>query len=555
MKILLRIYRKIAYEIKEMANGKTIMHYNVMMGLISASLIGLIEFFSYFLVGDNQVLYKVFYLYAALLMVIQFIIFLIIYKKNYQVQSSFLKVMITLHPFIILIIGIGIAYINQGYSNQISSFLISVFAISFIQIYPAKNRIILMLFEIIPINLVLFFYHGTSVLFFDGLRLTLMMAILSYIYAMVQYQSFQSRISSLLELEQENLNQIENMKKLKDVYDELESSYKITEAMMLITTEILKNDQLDDVLQLVLEESVKLIQNAQAGSILILSGEDMHFRAAYGYDIKMLRKIVLKKEDLFQSSLKDVFEPAIINNLEVFNAVRLKEEKFNQFQDINALNAVSVLTCSFKFENQFFGLINLDNFESVTAYSERDKYLIKHLAKQVEIAIAIHKLYEKAIRPTKYDELTQAYTRRYHNELLLEAVKKVDEDHSHLSICIIDINRFKEINDVYGHEIGDQCLTYFADCVRENTVENMIFSRIGGDEFTIIFSDANQIKAMGYIEKIRLFMEKNKFQIQDKSELIRFACGISTYPDEGKNIKTLIKLADDRMYEDKAKMK
>ncbi len=548
-------FRAIESDIRIMANRKTIIQYDVMMGLICAAILSLIELISFFVVPAAEIEYRYFFLAASALMLVQMIGFWAIYQNDFTPKTGVQRFMLYGQPFFVIVIGLAITFAYQGHSNRIDSFLIAIFAASFIQIYPQKRRIILFLFSLILFNGMMLAFHGFAAPFLDGLRLSIMISILGYIYATITYQSHKNRIATMFMLEKAIAKQEKHMQRLKKVYDELESSHKITEAMMLTTSEILKNDRLDDVLQLVLDETIKLIPQGQAGSILILDGDKMSFRAATGYSLQHLQTITLSVDDLFQSKQADIFEPTIIRNLEVFDSSRLSDEKLEQFKARGALVAKSVLSCSFKFAGAFFGSINIDNFDSEDAYDEADKVMISHLAKQLEIIISIHKLYEKAIRPTKYDELTQAYSRRYQKELLGKAFEAAKESHEPLAICTIDINMFKEINDRYGHEIGDECLVYFADSVRANPFENMIFSRVGGDEFSFVFPHAGNAEVSRYVAELRHYLEVNLFVVGGSKEHVTFGCGVAVYPDDGKELAGLIRLSDARMYADKTAMK
>jgi hypothetical protein len=387
-------------------------------------------------------------------MLLQFIGFWSIYKNDCVPKSRWHRLVLLFHPFIIVTIGLLISFAYQNNTNYFGSFLIGVFAASFIQIYSPRKRWVLFLYALIPFNVMMFVMHGFTEHFFEGLRFSFMVFLLGYLYTMISYWAHQNQIATMLKLEEENLKQTANIEQMTKIYSDLEASHKITEAMMLITTEILQNEQLDDVLQLVLDEAVKLVPQAQAGSILILSDGQMQFRAAHGYNLANLRKITLRMDELFQSKQADLYQPTIIKNLETFDEVHLSKSTLSQFQEHRALVAKSVMSCSFKYEGKFFGTINLDNFDSETAFNEGDEYMIRHLAKQLEITIAIHKLYEKALLPTKYDELTQAYTRKHYKELLGKAILSAKQHKTPFSLCVIDINNFKEINDRYGHETG-----------------------------------------------------------------------------------------------------
>lgn len=342
---------------------------------------------------------------------------------------------------------------------------------------------------------------------------------------------------------------------MKEALDKLQASHQITSAMLAATTEVIKNDQLDDVLDLLLKEAVRLVPKSQAGSILIFNGKEMEFRAAYGYDLKKLQKITLKLEDLFQSTLKDKYLPSIIRNLEVFDSIHLGEEKSSQLREHGATVAKSILTCSFKYNNEFFGSMNLDNFDSTDIFNDDDKDLMLHLVKEVEIIIAIHKLYEKAIRPTKYDDLTGTCTRHYFRRLFEDKVGEAKKKQQSCVLAIIDINNLKETNDTYGHDTGDYFIQFFVDTVSARLPEGSMFGRMGGDEFAILFTNHQKPEIQELFLRIREEFATIGFHLTDIDTHVRFGFGLSEFPREGEEFSDLMRIADQRMYQDKKNSK
>jgi len=337
---------------------------------------------------------------------------------------------------------------------------------------------------------------------------------------------------------------------LENTNDELKKSHTVTASMLKLTKEVLINEQIEAVMQLVLDEALNLIPHGQAGSILILKeGNKMDYVAAKGYLLENLKRIDLRYEDLFQAHFDDPYEPNIIRNLKVFDEVHIGQEKTKIIFEEAKKVAKSCLTCSFKYEDKFYGSINLDNFDSDNIYTEKDSYLLKQLAQELEIIISIHHLYEKAIRPTKYDALTQAYTRTYCMKLLK---KLIEVNHkTHIGVCTIDINQLKTINDRFGHDVGDQYLAFFADAVRKSNSHESIFGRIGGDEFLLVFAGQDLEHCNLEIENIRQYLKKNKFKTNGFQAEITFSSGLAMYPDESKDIAELTKISDRKMYEDK----
>jgi len=555
MSFLKHWFQKTKQTFDMMTEENNLLLYDVAMGIISSLLIVIVETVAFFIVSRDTIKTPYVFLAFAVIMALQFIGFYAIYRRKFQLKSKILQFVMEVHPFLIISLGIAVTYVYQGLSNQIYSFLVSVFVISLIQIYALRRRIFIYLYAFLAFNGMMFLVNGANNLFFEGLRVSLLTTLAGFIYSWVQYRTNNSRKQLFFLLEEKNSEQEDALLKLKKVYFDLGQNHSVTEMMLSMTSRMLKTNFFDDVLQMILEEAIKVIPKAESGSILIYNGDIMEYKAACGYDLKELQKVRLRYEDLFQATLDDVYEPAIIVDLNRFDETHLSNDTVLLLRNQSALIAQSVLTCSFKYEDNFFGSINLDNFESEIAYDESDKLLIKQLAKQIEIIITIHKLYGKAISKTRYDTLTKACSRSYHQELLNKALEFAKEHNNRLSICYLDINDFKLMNDQCGHKAVDEYLRYFAEAIRDNAQGDYFLSRLGGDEFALAYPTFDAAEAKKRINQIRQYLNDHPFRHQETEKILAFGCGIVTYPDDGDNPVDLMNIADKRMYENKAIIK
>jgi len=555
MESLKKQFRRMGLEIRTMASRNRIVEYDVMMGILSASILCVVEALTYILLPREATSFHEVYLLFSLLMAVQFVGFALIYNHGYVVNNWVLKLVLHIHPFLIVFAGLVVTALKPDITNNTDSFLIALFTVILVQIYPLPKRIALLLFAFLGFNAMMFGIEGASISAYESFRSSLLLCIVGFIYASMHFQAQQNRMEIIGQLETENKTKTATNLLLVKMNEDVESSHRVTDAMLRITTEILSSDRLDDTLQLLLDEAIRLIPAAQAGSILTLSEDRMHYRAARGFDLDKLKTITLGMEDLFQADQKDIFEPIIIRNLESFNSAHLDPATFDKFKSSDALIAKSTLSCSFKSDNRFFGLINLDNFGSEEAFDDDDINLVRHLTKELEITIGIHKLYEKAVRPTKYDELTGACTRKYHRELLEKAIETARKTGTKVAVGTLDINHFKEINDRYGHEVGDDCLAFFAASIRASISADTVFSRIGGDEFALVCPGLGHQEAKAQTEIVRQYFANHPFVFKGGQEHVSFACGIAVYPDDGLEFDVLFKVSDTRMYENKKLMK
>lgn len=145
------------------------------------------------------------------------------------------------------------------------------------------------------------------------------------------------------------------------------------------------------------------------------------------------------------------------------------------------------------------------------------------------------------------DSLTQVYNRRHLDELLYKEIKRFNRrKYRHLTLMMIDIDNFKELNDRYGHLAGDSVLREVARLLRENVRETDTVARYGGEEFVVVMPDAHVDSAFQKAESLRKKIEAIEFPGHDKPLYITISIGIAEYrsglPHE------LIDAADKAMY-------
>ena len=352
------------------------------------------------------------------------------------------------------------------------------------------------------------------------------------------------------------MKQKDLMKNFKNSNMLLERNSRIMDYIMEITSEVLSSGEINYILQTILDKAIEVIPNVQKGSILIYDGSVLEFKVSHGYDSDVLKSLKLCIQEIFQYDLEDFFEPCIINDPEDFNKKHLKADNYKVLRKGIGTDPKSTLSCAFHVDNEFYGIVNLDNTENNKAFVKEDKQLIKHLAIQIGIALKNAKLIEKILFLSRHDGMTGIYNRCYFEELLMHTLQTCKASGSVFSLAILDINELKSVNDTYGHEAGDLLLRKFAQGVKENILPEDIFARHGGDEFAIIFKNNDRTQAKKKIQDIRKAFLKLPFTYCGKTITpISFGCGIVEFPTDASEFQDLLKLADARMYEDKKGIK
>ncbi len=148
-----------------------------------------------------------------------------------------------------------------------------------------------------------------------------------------------------------------------------------------------------------------------------------------------------------------------------------------------------------------------------------------------------------------FDSLTTLPNRVYFEKQLNYIIKDSQKKNQQFALFFIDIDKFKEVNDTYGHNVGDMMLQIVAKKFMHNIRKDDIIARLGGDEFTLILKD---IKDITFIEKFTNNL-KNKIaepiEIENKIFNVSLSIGIAIYPNHGINDNDLLKNADIAMYE------
>ncbi|WP_456322195.1 putative bifunctional diguanylate cyclase/phosphodiesterase [Hydrogenimonas sp.] len=159
----------------------------------------------------------------------------------------------------------------------------------------------------------------------------------------------------------------------------------------------------------------------------------------------------------------------------------------------------------------------------------------------------VHILYYLSSKKRIYfDPLTKVFNRNYLNDIV------ANKDLSDYALAIIDIDRFKQINDTYGHEAGDKVLTELVERIASNIRKNDFLIRYGGDEFLLfVYTRGEDDIVVQTCERIRENVQSAAFTYRQFELNITLSIGIEPHPTEYKNIQRAIKEADTLLFESK----
>jgi len=164
-----------------------------------------------------------------------------------------------------------------------------------------------------------------------------------------------------------------------------------------------------------------------------------------------------------------------------------------------------------------------------------------------EMRLSLIRLAERMQYKATHDELTSLPNRYLFNDRLEQSIAISSRHNDQFSILLLDLDRFKEINDTLGHGVGDEVLIIISQRMLEGLRESDTVARIGGDEFSFVLMGVGQILAEKMARKIIDIIEP-KFDVGGHTLKIGASVGISVFPDNGEDADLLMRRADVAMY-------
>jgi diguanylate cyclase (GGDEF)-like protein len=163
------------------------------------------------------------------------------------------------------------------------------------------------------------------------------------------------------------------------------------------------------------------------------------------------------------------------------------------------------------------------------------------------------KFHEDVYRLMTVDDLTQAFNRQYFFESLKREISRAQRYRRRLSVAMLDIDRFKAINDTYGHPAGDAVLKTFAALVTDNIRQSDLLARYGGDEFALLLPEIDPASARKVCEKLCTLVADHPFEVDGQDVAVTTSIGLQSYAHSAGEASPgqLMAAVDARLYEAK----
>jgi diguanylate cyclase (GGDEF)-like protein/PAS domain S-box-containing protein len=236
----------------------------------------------------------------------------------------------------------------------------------------------------------------------------------------------------------------------------------------------------------------------------------------------------------------------------LLDAAQLADGQYAHFLDEDKNpKPQSWLGVALKMQGRITGALVIKSYSETARYSTKTVELLNYVSTQVAAAIERRQMMERLQQRALYDQLTRLPNRDLFYDRVHSAMTRARRNNELLSLLFLDLDKFKEVNDCFGHNTGDLLLEAVARRLESSVRECDTVSRFGGDEFVVLLenidhSDQSNLVAEKIIEQLSM-----PFDLQGTIISITASIGLAHFPLHGDNEKDLLHHADNAMYAQK----
>lgn len=297
----------------------------------------------------------------------------------------------------------------------------------------------------------------------------------------------------------------------------------------------------EDVLHSILKNALALMPTATDAHIFDFDGEKLSFAAALFQDGSTGQVWSMPREDGLTYNVARSGEMIVVENIRNHPLYRDTPESWTG----------AIVGMPLKMKGQVIGVMTLALLEP---YSFHETYLrqLRLLADQAGIALQNARLHNLIREEAHTDWLTGLPNRRAFELTIIQMIDTARDSGGGFTLMMLDLDHFKEINDEYGHRIGDEALRRIARRLKESVRATDFLTRLGGDEFAVLMPETTIEEAYILGMKLQQHISGCDLALPDgRYTCVSTSVGLANYPKSGKTPEELLEAADSKLYADK----
>ena len=198
------------------------------------------------------------------------------------------------------------------------------------------------------------------------------------------------------------------------------------------------------------------------------------------------------------------------------------------------------------------GLVELVALHQPRALSESQLNALEAMARLTATGLERVRLFEQLRSAADTDLVTGVHNHRYLQERLRQEVARGARSHAPLAVLMMDLDKFKQVNDRHGHADGDRVLHNIGAAIMSQVRTNDVVARYGGDEFVVVMPDTSADQAEYVAQRVVSAILERRHELSDGSHVgVGVSAGLALYPEDGRTTAQLLATADAQMYEAK----
>ncbi len=341
-------------------------------------------------------------------------------------------------------------------------------------------------------------------------------------------------ISNTQGIARELINNRALLAMLKQQTDELDALKKLS---INLTSSL----DLPDVLDAVVSEAVRLIENTRDVNIFLYKNYRLSFGASLDVDGVRNKPFSKPRSNGLTYTVARKGETIIVENIRTHPLFTTAPKDW----------IGSIISIPLKVGDTVLGVMNLSR-SILGGFSSSELRLLTLLSDQAAVAISNASLHQMISRQAYSDTLTGLPNRRALDERLEEEVQSARRNNYSFAVIMMDLDGFKDVNDTYGHSIGDDVLRLVFNQMARGVRNTDFLARYGGDELTLILTQSDMSSAQIVAEKIVEGMGKLKYKLPDGRKLkLGISGGIAIFPVNARNGPDILRAADAALYQAK----